>query len=203
MKRYLLPILALLILASLAVAQEKPPAKIEKAPPPAADPMMEAWMKASSPGEAHKLMERHVGVWDAEVRLFMDPAGPPMITKGKGTNTLILGGRYLESRFKGEFEGQPFEGIGYMGYDNVRKEFVNFWIDSTSTWFMFSAGTADKEGKVWKNTGEVSDPVTGKAKPYREEAVFETPDRLVSRAYDKGPDGREFLSMEIVYTRAK
>jgi hypothetical protein len=200
MKRALLPALALL-LAGLAMAQEK--AQLGKAPEPAADPMMEAWIKASSPGEAHKLMQKHVGEWVAEVKLWMDPSAEPMVSKGKGTNTLIFGGRYLESRFVGEFQGQPFEGIGYMGYDNVQKKFVNFWIDSSSTWFMLSSGTTDKAGKVWRNSGEVSDPMTGKMKPYREEAVFETPDRIVSRAYDKTPDGKEFKSMEITYTRAK
>lgn len=200
MKRYLLLTLALL-LAGLALAQEKP--KIEKAPAPAADPMMEAWIKASSPGEPHKLMARYVGEWVAEVKLWMDPAGEPMVSKGKGTNTLIFGGRYLESRFAGEFQGQPFEGIGYMGYDNVQQKFVNFWIDSSSTWFMLSTGTADKDGKTWRSSGEVSDPMTGRMKPYRDESVFETPDRMVSRAYDKTPDGKEFKSMEITYTQVK
>lgn len=200
MKRCLSLVL-MLLLAGLALAQEPP-----KADPPAAqapDPMMEAWMKASSPGEAHRLMAKHVGEWNAEVKLWMDPAGEPMTSTGKGTNTLIFGGRYLESRFKGEFMGEPFEGIGYMGYDNVQKKFVNFWIDSTSTWFMFSEGSADADGKTWKNTGEVPDPFSGKMKPFREEAVFEGPDRIVSRAFDHTPDGKEFKSMEIVYTRSK
>lgn len=189
-----------LCLAGFALAQEKPqptPAA------PAMDPMMEAWMKASTPGEAHKLLARHVGEWDAEVKLWMDPAAPPMISKGKGTNALIFGGRFLESRFKSEFMGQPFEGIGYLGYDNVQKKFVSFWIDSSSTWFMTSTGTADKEGRTIRSFGEVSDPMTGKIKPYRDEAVFEGPDRMVSRSFDKGPDGKEFVSMEITYTRVK
>jgi hypothetical protein len=90
-----------------------------------------------------------------------------------------------------------------MGYDNVQKKFVIFWIDSSSTWFMLSAGTADKDGKTWRSSGEVSDPMSGKAKSYRDECVFEGPDRYVSRAYDKTPDGKEFKSMEITYTRAK
>ena len=201
MKRYLLIALTLLLAAGFASAQEK--AKPEKTAAPAVDPMMEAWMKASTPGDAHKLMAKHVGEWDAEVKLWMDPAGEPMVSKGKGTNTLIFGGRFLESRFKGDFQGEPFEGIGYMGYDNVQQKFVNFWIDSSSTWFMLSSGTADKEGKTWRSSGQVSDPMTGKMKPYREEAVFENADRIVSRAFDKGPDGKEFKSMEITYTRAK
>lgn len=196
MKRCVLLAFALL-LAGFPLAQDKP--KIEKAPAPAVDPMMEA----SSPGGAHKLMEQYVGEWDAVVKLWMDPSAEPMVSKGKGSNTLIFGGRYLESRFKGDFQGEAFEGIGYMGYDNVQKKFVNFWIDSSSTWFMISTGTADKEGRTWRNAGEVSDPLTGRMKSYREEAVFEGPDRIVSRAFDKGPDGKEFMSMEITYTRVK
>jgi len=202
MRRYFLLALTLLLAAGFAAAQEK--AKPEKAAPSAAaDAMMEAWMKASTPGEAHKLLAKHAGVWDAEVKLWMDPAAPPMVSKGKGTNTLIFGGRFVETRFTGDFNGQPFEGIGYMGYDNIQKKYVGFWIDNTATWFMTSTGTADKEGKTWRSSGEVSDPMTGTMKPFREEAIFETPDRLVSRAYDKGPDGKEFKSMEITYTRVK
>jgi hypothetical protein len=198
MKRYLMLVLVLL-LAGMSVAQEK--AAAEPAPPP--DPAMEAWVKAGLPGEAHKLMAKHVGEWNAEVKLWMAPGAEPMVSKGRGTNTLIFGGRYLESRFKSEFMGETFEGIGYMGYDNVRKRFVNFWIDSSSTWFMLSEGTADRDGKTWRSSGEVSDPMTGKMKPYHDETVFESADRVVSRSFEKGPDGKEFVSMEIAYTRVK
>ncbi|MEP7027805.1 MAG: hypothetical protein ABI960_04345 [Candidatus Eisenbacteria bacterium] len=37
-------------------------------------------------------------------------ADTPVVTKGVMKNAMIFRGRFLESRYKGEFQGQPFEG---------------------------------------------------------------------------------------------
>jgi hypothetical protein len=35
--------------------------------------------------------------------------------------------------------GMPFEGLGYTGYDNVKKQYFGTWIDSMSTGIMTSS----------------------------------------------------------------
>ena len=64
-----------------------------------------------------------------------------------------MGGRYLEQRFKGDIMGMPFEGIGYTGYDNVKKQYWGTWMDNMSTGMMTSTGTAPPTGRSWTFNG--------------------------------------------------
>jgi hypothetical protein len=41
----------------------------------------------------------------------------------------VLGGRFVEQRYAGNFMGQPFSGLGYTGYDNYRKKYIGSWMD--------------------------------------------------------------------------
>src|SRR5687768_15991808 len=107
-----------LFMSFTAFAQEGQPPQMsaeEKA-------MMEAWQKAMTPGPQHKQLDGMVGTWNTTVKTWMAPGAPVMETSGTSENKWVLGGRYIEQRFKGSFMGQPFEGIGYTGYDNVTKQ---------------------------------------------------------------------------------
>ena len=109
----------LCMFAFTAVAQhdhgQKPAAAAPAAP--AMDPaMMDAMMKAGEPGDAHKKLEGLVGTWDTKVSFWMMPGTDPMASAGVSTNQWVMGGRYLEQRFKGDMGGMPFEGVGYTGY---------------------------------------------------------------------------------------
>ena len=63
---------------------------------------------------------------------------------------MALGGRFLEERVQSSFMGQPFSGIGYTGYDNVKKKYVSTWMDNMGTMIMVMEGTPDPAGKVYK-----------------------------------------------------
>ena len=67
---------------------------------------------------------------------WMAPGADPMVMDGTSENRWVMGGRYLEQRFNGNFMGMPFEGIGYTGYDNVKKQYWGTWMDNMSTGMM-------------------------------------------------------------------
>lgn len=162
--------------------------------------MMEAYQKAGTPGDAHKALDAMTGTWNTVIRFYQAPGAPPEESTGISENRWILGGRYLEQRFKGSAMGQPFEGIGYTGYDNLRKQYVGTWMDSMSTAVMYTTGTATAPGK-WKFAGTMDDPMTGKAQPLEELITVDGPDKHTFVMMSPGPDGKMFRSMEIVYTR--
>ena len=166
-------------------------------------PEQEAFMKAGVIGPYHKLLEPFVGRWKAEARIWSDPTAEPMVTSGTSSHTFIFGGRYLKMEFMGRYMDHSFTGLGFMGFDNVRKEFISFWIDNMSTWFLTSAGTVDRDGKTFTMSGSYKDPVSGNLRRQRDETKIEGPDRIVSRSYEAVAGGKEFLSMEIVYIKAK
>ena len=198
--RALVPLLALLAAACFGqVSVEKAPAP----PTPPMTPEQEAFMKAGAPGPYHKLMEPLVGRWKAEVKVWERPGAEPVVSTGTSSHTWIFGGRYLKMEYSGPYLGQSFIGLGFMGFDNVGKRYVNFWLDNMSTWVMYSTGTVSRDEKTFILNGSYRDPVSGNLRHQRDEMRVEGPDRLVSRSYEILPGAKEFLSMEIVYTRAK
>ena len=189
----------MLLIASLAIADTP---KADKAAQQKA--AMDAMMKAATPGEAHKKLNAMVGTFDAKIKMWMEPGAQPMESTGKAVNEWVLGGRYVQQRFDGTFMGQPFSGIGYTGYDNVRHMYVGTWMDSMSTSMMNSSGgDPDPSGKNWRFVASSMDPVSGEAVSIDERMTLLDNDHQVFEMYGPGPDGSNFKMMEITYTRKK
>lgn len=198
----------LLVCAASAIAQDaqKAPAPAGAVPPtPSAEEkaMMETWMKAMTPGEGHKLLGNMAGEWNVTVTSWMAPGAPPMSSTGTASNQWVLGGRAMEERFTGSFMGQPFHGIGYTGYDNSRKLYWGTWMDNMSTGVMTSTGSTSDNGKTWKFTATMTDPMTGKETTSEERITVADADHHTMEMWGSGPDGKVFKMMEIVYSRKK
>lgn len=166
--------------------------------------MMKNWMTYMTPGEPHAMLAKSVGEWTSVNTMWMSPDTPPSVTQGFCLNKMILGGRYLISENKGDYNGMPFEGIATTAYDNAKKVFVNTWIDNFGTGVMTSEGTYDSTTKTITSKGTMIDPMTGKNMNFRE--TFASPDdnTQILEMFVPSPDGKsEFKTMNIVYTRKK
>jgi hypothetical protein len=193
----------LVIVLGMCLAAGSMFAQDQKKPDAAAQAAaMEAFMKAIMPGASHKMLDPMVGTWDATLSMWESADAAAMTSSGVSENKWILGGRYLEQRFNGSFMGMPFEGIGYTGFDNVTHQFWGTWMDNMSTGVMLSSGTSS-DGKNWRLTTKMSDPMTGQVSSGDETLVIESPDRHVMEMWGAGPDGKKFKMMRIVYTRKK
>jgi hypothetical protein len=198
---------ALLLVNQVASRAENPSQEAKKQeaqkgqPGGEMDAQMAAWMKLAAPGEFHEHLKPLAGKWTQVVRWRMAPEAPWEESKGVSTYTWVLGNRFLRQEVGGEMGGQPFEGLGYLGYDNFKKKYVSVWMDNMGTMMMFGEGTCDAAGKVITTTGEYDDPMTGGKK--KSKSVLRIgDDKHVYEMYSYGPDGKEFLSLEITYTRA-
>ena len=185
------------------------PVRAEEQAKPAGDAaaeqeMMKKWQEAATPGEAHKRLESLVGNWSHTVRWSMTPDEKPTESKGTNTNTMILGGRFLKQETQGEAMGQPFEGLGISGYDNVRKEYNSVWIDSMGTGMMTGTGQFDAAQNAITEKGEFSCPITGNQHMiYRSVWKIIDPNHYTYEMYTAAPDGKEFRSMDIAYERVQ
>lgn len=190
-----------LLVASGAAAQEAKPA--DKPMSAEQKAMMDAWMKFATPAEGHKSLQGMVGTWDAEVTSWMEPGQPPMKSKGTSENRMVLGGRWVESRFTSEMMGRPFEGLGYNGYDNYKKKYIGTWMDNMSTAVMLSEGAWDASGKVMTATSTMDDFMTGKPSRIRMVTTIAGPDEHLFEMFGPDPAGKEVKQMEIRYKRRK
>jgi len=166
------------------------------------DEDMKAMMAYSTPGEIHKMMAKSVGTWSANITMWMAPNTPPVTSTGETKNEMILGGRYLKGTNTGNFMNQPFEGIGITGYDNAKKIFVNNWIDNMGTGIMNLTGTWDAASNSIRFTGTMVDPASAKDIPIRQVLIFNDENHQTMEMYaNVGPNGQEFKTMEIKFTR--
>ncbi len=196
-------LVAALGLAEVLSAQEPAKKSATKPAPPDEKAMMEAWAKASTPGDAHKKLDAIVGTFDTKVRMWMDPSKPPEDSTGTSVASWILGNRYVEQKYEGTFMGEAFNGIGYTGYDNVQKKYVSVWMDNAGTGMMSMTSTMDAAGKTMNSKSTVWDPMTGKPSPIEDKLTIVDNDHHTFEMWGQGPDGKMHKMMQIDYTRKK
>jgi Protein of unknown function (DUF1579) len=190
---------AMIILVGGAFAQDQPkrqPTAEEKA-------AMDAMMKAATPGEAHKKLQDMVGTWDAKVTMWPAPGVPPQVSTGTSKSTSILGGRWIQQEYTGSMMGMSFTGIGYTGYDNVKKQYVGTWMDSMTTSMMVSTGAAGSDPNTFEFTSSMDDPSSGKTMQLKEKVTVVDANHHSMEMWMPSPDGNMFKMMQIDYTRKK
>jgi hypothetical protein len=188
---------SLLASPSVLLAEDKPAQA-----PPAAD-MMKMFEEMSRLNEHHKAMEAMAGTFKNEVTMKMSPDAPPQTSSGESRNTLIFGGKFLQFEHHGEMWGTPFQGLGFLGYDNALQKHVSIWLDSMSTGIMRAEGTCDETGKVITFKTEMADPMNpGQMAPVKFVYTIESEDSHTFDWYETH-GGNEFKSMTIRYTRVK
>ncbi|MFQ5473207.1 MAG: DUF1579 domain-containing protein [Dehalococcoidia bacterium] len=186
------------VLCGPALAQEK---ETNRQPDEAA--MMEAWAKIAAPGEHHQHLKLYAGKWKQANKWRMTPEAPWIESEGQASAEFIFDGRFLMQKVKGApvFGDQPFEGLGIVGYDNYKKQYVSTWIDSMGTMIVMMHGTCDGSGKTITFRGEMDDPMSGSKLKLRVVYRSQGPDKYDMEYYMTGPDGNEFHSMTIAHTR--
>ncbi len=164
---------------------------------------MEVWAKSMAVGENHQRLARLAGEWDMLTKAWMAPGQPPQTSKGTVTNTMLLGGRVLQSQHRGEMMGQPFEGVGLTGFDNVTGRFWTTWIDNMSTGLFQAPGAFDAATNTYTYRGEMPDPMKpGTTVKVRAVTRVTGPDSYLFEWYDTH-EGQEMKSLEVSYTRRK
>jgi len=198
--------IAIVVLSCLMVGAALARAEEPKQDKPAGQPSaaeMEAFQKSMTPGEQHKRMARMVGDWTFTNKMWMAPGQPPAESGGTMHAEALMGGRYIEHHWSGNFMGMPFEGRGTEGYDNVTKQYRSTWIDNMGTGIMTQTGTCDDGGKKCTYTGTMADPMTGKDTTTRSVITWVDNDTFTNEMYGNDPSGKEMKMMEITAKRKK
>lgn len=192
---FLILLLSAVFMLQTIVAQEK--TNMEE--------MMKKWQEAMNPNENHKKLDGMVGSWDISSKIWMSgPDQPPAITKGSAEIKWELDGRFLYQEMNGEMMGMPLHGMGYTGFDNIKKRYVMFWIDNSSTAMYTGEGNFDTTGTLLTMEGKADDPVTGERdKTIKYVCILKDKDSWVFEMYDAVMPGKNVKTGEMTYTRRK
>lgn len=165
---------------------------------------MEAAFKLAGTTTAeHGFLKELTGKWSATTKWWVSPDAPPEVTKGYASNYMTLDGKFLKQDYSGKWMKMPFKGTGLTGFDTVSKEFNSVWLDSMSTAMMYSSGSYDQATKTLTLGGEASCAVmNGKVKT---RSVIKILDKntYLFEMYTPGADGKEAVTLEITYKRAR
>lgn len=166
--------------------------------------IMEAYMKAATPGVQHAKLNELVGKWSADITSYMNGQAETQQTECEFKS--VLGGRYVIQSTTGAFGGMPFEGMGIMGYDNVAGEHFSMWFDSMGTGYLLATGKAEPDAKVLEMKGIAKDAMTPEGRPWRSVQKHVDADHWTFEMFDSMPGAAGFTEikmMEITYRRNK
>lgn len=177
--------------------------KKETPPMPDSATMQKNFQAFMTPGAMHKMMAAWNGTWNGEVTMWMAPGAPEEKSKTVAVNKMVMNGLYEESIHTGNMMGMPFNGKSTMGYDNHRKEFVNTWIDNMGSGIMVLRGPWDEGTKTMNLKGKSTDPATMAEVEMRETFKVVDDNTQVMDMFVMMPNGTEFKTMSIKFTRKK
>ena len=189
-RAFLLGAAAVVLAAGIAVSQEE---QKKEAP-------QDAMMAAIMPNENHARLKQLEGTWDTESRFVMEPGKPPEVGKGHAVNKMVLGGRFVQIEYHGGMQGQPFEGLGMIGYDNVAKEYVSTWADTMGTMILIERGSYDAKENALVMHSEFDAPDGSKQK-MKTMTRFGDGKKYSYEMYGVGADGKEMKLGEVIYTK--
>jgi hypothetical protein len=172
--------------------------------------MMKQMMELSKLGENHKILATMAGTWSYNVKMWMAPGAPPMMSTGTGVRKAVMGGRYFTFEVAGKMQmpgadgklkDMEFQGMALEGYDNVKKKFIATWSDSMGTGIGLSEGSYDAATKTFTYIGDY-EMMPGMKIKFREVIKVADANHHTMEYYEDRGAG-EMKSMEIAYTRKK
>jgi len=199
---FLLGVLAIPLLAQ----EDKGTQNKGGSPDEMAAQMMAMYQKLAEPGEFHAHLRPMAGKWRISGKYRFMPGAEWVESKSTGESKWILGGRFLDMKVKGDpmpGSDTPFEGFGVFGYDNQKKKYTSVWMDNMGTLIMAGEGTCDPSGKVITMMSHYTDPVMNTETSMRSVYRIINNDKYSLSMYGIGPDGKEFLMMELNYARIR
>jgi hypothetical protein len=154
----------------------------------------------SQPGAGQKFLEKFVGEWDV-VKLFFAPSGAALRTGGTCRQSMIHGGRFLQSDFTFGQGTKQTTGTGLIGFEPQTGRFTSVWVDSRQTKMSM------RQSKDAFDGNEIvlhAKALGGDGKERQSRTITRLEDdghRIVHRQYNATADGKERLLMELVLTR--
>ena len=155
------------------------------------------------PVKEHKWLQRFVGEWKSDLKMYMEPGKPPLTAKCTESYRK-LGGFWVVGETKGKMMGQSFEGLLTLGYDPAKKYFVGSWTDSGTSYLWRYTGALNGTGRILTLNTEGPCPMKpGKLSKFKEIIEFHSNNHRTFKSMLQGDDGKWTTMMTIDSRRQK
>jgi hypothetical protein len=187
---------SLLVLMSISAAALQGQGQVKRDPQATFEPR-------SGPGTGQAYLAKFVGDWEV-AKTFYPRAGEPVRGQGTCRQSMIHGGRFLQSEFVFGQGERASTGLGLIGFEPESGTFTSVWTDSRQTRMSFrQSQSKDRfDGTQIVLFSKSLDAEGKEARRSRTVSRLEDDGRkLVHRQYALDPNGEERLMMELVMTR--
>ena len=152
----------------------------------------------AAPNENHKFLEKFVGKWETSSTVFGSEPD-----KGNAKAEMILGGRFLEMSYQGNFVGLALKGKLTLGFDNYKNKYTAVFLDNLSTSIMTAEGMLDQTGKVLSLWGTMDEWMTDEHdKPVMYRYTFLNELQIDFEVHDLSIVNGETLVIKVIYTKS-
>jgi len=161
-------------------------------------------MESIAPNRFHKRLERFLGDWDVELRIWMMPGAEPMVSKGSAQWTWLYPGKWIQGDSDVSMMGMQVRSRTVMGYDNFKRKYVSSVVNSLETALRSFEGNFGKDENSLYLYGSVDEYMTGEhdktaASVFR----FDGADRFTMEVHDLAIGLENARVFEMVMTRRK
>ncbi len=129
--------------------------EVQEGPGEALAKMIEKGEALATPGSSHAFLEQLTGKWKTTSTVM---GSEPQFGTAKAE--MILGGRFLEMSYEGDFMGIKLKGKTILGYDNYKHKFTGVFLDNLNTSIRTAEGTLDQSGKILSLWGTIDEWMT-------------------------------------------
>jgi hypothetical protein len=155
----------------------------------------------SKPGAGQKYLERFAGDWNVS-KVFYPRSGEPVRVSGQCRQTMIQGGRFLQSEFVFGQGDKKSTGLGIIGFEPETGRFTSFWVDSRQTRMSARQSRDRFDGEKIVLYSLALEPDGKETRRSRTVSQLDQDGRrLLHRQYALGTGGEESLMMELIMTR--
>ncbi|MEM8982991.1 MAG: DUF1579 family protein [Pseudomonadota bacterium] len=169
--------------------------------------LLPASARLALPAEKHAWLDRLVGEWSVEMRVYPEPGATPIVaTNFAATREWRLGGRYLEERLTGTFAGNAAERVMILGYNNLEQRFELASFDTFEPGHMIYQSRGSVSPNRFSLYGESTEAgnypkPTGRRRDLRFEFSISN-DRSEERIFVTYPGKDEYLFVQQIFTRS-
>lgn len=155
------------------------------------------WSIYMTPSEIHGLFANYQGEFQMEIE--MNGLPEPVILDS--SHKMILGGRFLELKQKGEMMGMNYESIYTIGYNTIDHSISMTTITNMGTGTLALQGQWDEKTNSASLFGELTNPVTKQTINVRQTIEFLDKDTIRIQSFDREGDNAEIKTVQYKFVR--
>lgn len=170
-------------------------------------------VERSTPGAEHRALEPLVGKWHVEKKVFIALGTPDKPATSSGMTTIrewVANGHFLRDTTKGTINGQPYERLGFLGYNPMDRRYEWNTADNVTTIMMTYYGAKGKGATrpidlagAFTDVGVTGEENVGQVVAMRTRITIVDADHHSFEIFFTPPNGKELLADQMEFVRAE